>query len=125
MYSQPSSGRAKVHIHGDDFATVGVGKDSKWMRGEVEKTYELKTHVLGPDKDDSQQARAFNRILTWTQGGVSYDAGPRHAGIAIVEPGLNDAHGVVTLGTKEEGTTSTHRVIKLCLTEGVNRSYDR
>ena len=54
--------RLECYIHSDDFVTVGLGKGLKWMRAETENTYELKTQVLGPDKEDPQQVRVANRI---------------------------------------------------------------
>lgn len=99
--------RLKCYVHGDDFVTVGLDKDLKWMRAELEKAYELKTHVLGPDKEDLKQVRVLNRVLTWSSEGTSYEADPRHAEIVINDLGLKDAKGVVAPGTKEEGTTKT------------------
>ena len=61
--------------------------------------------MLGPGKEDLQQVRVLNRVLTWTKDGISYEADPRHAEIVIDELGLKDANGVATLGAKEEGTT--------------------
>ena len=103
----------RCYIHGDDFVTVGTDKELKWMKQELEKAYELKTQVLGPSKEDLQQVRALNRIMTWKSHGISYEADPRHAEIVIKELGLSDAKGVVTLGTKEEGTTKDHKDEKL------------
>lgn len=73
----------------------------------------MKTQVLGPDKEDSQQVRVLNRMLTWNKDGASYEADPRHAGIVIEELGLKGAKGVVTPGTKEEGTTKDDHEEKL------------
>ena len=51
--------------------------------------------------------------LTWNKGGVSYDADPSHAEIAIDELGLKDAKGVVSPDTKEEGNTKDDHDTKL------------
>ena len=75
------------------------------MKHELEKSYEIKTQLLGPGKEDLQQVRVLNRILTWGPNGISYEADPRHAEIVIKELGLTEAKGVFTPGTKEEGTT--------------------
>ena len=95
----------RTYIHGDDYVTVGKEADLKWLRNKLEEKYEIKTQVLGPDKGDSQQIRILNRILTWTEKGIEYEADPRHAEIVIKELGLEDAKSVVTPGTKDEGTT--------------------
>ena len=52
--------------------------------------------------------RVLNRILAWTKDGVSFEAGPRHAEIAINEFDPNGAKGVVAPGTEEEGTISAN-----------------
>ena len=83
------------------------------MKGEFEKAYEIKTQVLGPEKEDLQQVRVLNRILTWKSDGISYEADPRHAEIVVKELGLTEAKGVVTPGTKEEGTTKDNNGEKL------------
>ena len=101
------------YIHGGDFATVGRGGDLKRMKADIETTYELKMQVLGQDNDDLQQARVLNRTRTWTKGGTSYEADPRHAEIVIDELGLKDAKGVATPGAKREGTTKDNHEDKL------------
>jgi len=95
----------RTYVHGDDYVTVGKDADLKWLRKKLEAKYEIKTQVLGPEKEDSQQVKILNRILTLTNKGVEYEADPRHAEIVIKELGLTDAKGVVTPGTKDEGTT--------------------
>ena len=99
----------RCYIHGDDFVTVGADKELKWMKQELEKAYEIKTQVLGPNKEDMQQVRVLNRILTCGPHGTSYEADPRHAEIVAKKLGLSGAKGVVTLGTKEEGTTKDNK----------------
>ena len=69
----------RTYIHGDDFVSVGTDADLKWLRKEIEKKYELKTRVLGPGKEDEKQVKVLNRIVTWTDEGVQYEADPRHA----------------------------------------------
>ena len=75
------------------------------MKKELEKIYELKTHVLGPGENDEKQVKVLNRIVTWTDQGVQYEADPRHAEIVIKQLGLENAKGLITPGTKEEVRT--------------------
>ena len=53
------------------------------MKAETETVYEPKTQVLGPDAGDLQQVKVLNRILTWNNDGISYEADPQHAEIVI------------------------------------------
>ena len=59
----------------------------KWMKHELETTFEPKTNVLGSGKEDLQHVRVLNRTLTWNHDGISYEADPRHAEIVIDELG--------------------------------------
>ena len=94
------------YTHGGDVATIGMDKDVKWMRAGNGKYYEPKTEALRPDKEDRQQVRVPNRILTRTKDGANYEAYPRHAGIVTGEFGLKDAKGVVMPGATEGGSTN-------------------
>ena len=103
----------RTYIHGDDFVTAGMEKDLTWMKTEIEKFYQIKTQILGPDAHDQQQVRVLNRILTWHEKGIRYEADPRHAEIVIDQLGLKEAKGVVAPGTKDEGTTKENCEVPL------------
>ena len=69
--------KIRTYIHGDDFVSSAKdfvssakGEQLKWMKKELEKIYELTTHVLGPDKEDEKQVRVPTRIVTWTDKGL-------------------------------------------------------
>ena len=95
----------RTYIHGDDFVTAGRDHDLKWLKTQIEKRYEIKTETLGPESQDQQQVKILNRIVTWTQEGLEYEAGPRHVKLIIQDLGLKATKGVSTPGTKEEGLT--------------------
>ena len=95
----------RTYIHGDDFVTSGSDGDLKWLKANLEKHYELKTEILGPDREDKKQVKILNRIVSWTDEGLTYEADPRHAEIVIKELDLTKAKGVCSPGTKDEGTT--------------------
>ena len=94
----------RTAVHGDDFTTVGGQASLKWMRQELERRYELKTHVLGPDVGESTEVRVLNRIIRWSAEGVTYEPDPRHAEIIRQQLGLQNAKGVTSPGTKEQET---------------------
>jgi hypothetical protein len=56
--------------------------------------------VLGPGKDESREVRILNRILSWTEEGIQYEADPRHAEIMMHEVDCGKA--ISTPGVKEE-----------------------
>ena len=49
--------KAAKSTHGDDFVSVASDKDLEWLKEQVEKKYELKTQVLGPEKGDMQEVK--------------------------------------------------------------------
>ena len=95
----------RTYIHGDDFVTIGKEEDLAWLKQGLEKHYEIKTEVLGPSDKDKQQVKVLNRIITWTDTGIEYEADPRHVELILKELHLKDAKGVCSPGTKEDGTT--------------------
>ena len=60
--------------------------------------------MLGPEKRHLQEVRVFNRVLTWTATGITYEADPRHAEIIIRELGLETCKPVTTPGAREDVT---------------------
>ena len=93
-------------MHGDDYVSVGMPKQLKWMEEQLMKTYQIKTQVLGPEEGQVKELKIFNRIATWNGSkGLTYEADPRHVEIKVEQLRLSEAKPVATLGTKEEGTT--------------------
>ena len=96
----------RTYVHGDDYVSTGMPHQLDWMKKQLEGKYQVTTQLLGPDKHHQQQLKIFNGIVQWdgTQG-VIYEADPRHAELVIDQLQLGHAKSVVTLGTREEGTT--------------------
>ena len=92
--------------HGDDYVSTGKLNSLKWMQGNLEKKYTLKTQLLGPNKEHMKEVKILNRIVTWKQHqGITYEADPRHVEIILEQLGLGEAKMVSTPGTREEGRT--------------------
>ena len=84
-------------VHGDDFTTVGSKKDLDWFRQQLEGKYELKEGArLGPGQADDKEGRILNRVVRWTDTGLTYEADPRQHEKLISELGLEGAKAVVT-----------------------------
>jgi len=61
---------------------------------------------VGPGRNDDKSVRILNRIVTWHQDGIKYEADQRHAVVIISQLGLKgSSDGVSTPGTTadEEG----------------------
>jgi hypothetical protein len=79
-FSHPER-KLKCYMHGGGFVTMGLDHNLKWMKTELERHYQLKTQVLGPDDSDLKQVRVLIRVIAWTNKGIQYEADPRHAEI--------------------------------------------
>ena len=70
-------------VHGDDYVIVGHEKDLKWLEARLKDKYEIKTKMLGLNEDHDREVRVFNRMITWEQSGIGYEADPRHVEIIV------------------------------------------
>ena len=103
-----------TYVHGDDYVSTGLPENLNWMKRELEKKYQVKTQVLGPDKEQLQQVKILNRIVSWEGArGLVYEADPRHVEIVVNQQMLQDAKEVNTPGTREEGRTTANHEMKV------------
>ena len=103
----------RTYIHGDDYVSIGQDADLQWMKEQMEKKYELKTQVLGPDETDKQEVRVLNRVISWKNDGIHYETDPRQVEIVIRELGLDKTNEVSSPGTKEQGRTKDEHLVAL------------
>ena len=105
---QHKARRIRTFVHGDDYVSSAMPEQLKWLQGELEKKYQIKTQWLGSGKQYQQEVKILNRIVGWDDGrGIVFEVDPRHAEIIIEQLKLKDAKAVSTPGTKEEGRTSS------------------
>ena len=98
--------RIRTMVHGDGQLSTGMAKELQWMRECLEKKYQVKTQILGPNKEHTQQVKILNRVVTWNNNqGLIYEADPRHVELIIIQMELDQAKAVTIPGTKEEGRT--------------------
>ena len=94
-------------VHGDDFTSTGTARDLQWLDMKLREEFEMKTEVFGPDPGQKRQARILNRIITWEDDGMHYEADQRHAEIIIDELGLKGAKSLATPGTREDAAKAS------------------
>lgn len=94
----------KTVVHGDDFFTEGTPKELKQFDKDFKEHFEMKTEILGPDAESGEvrEVRFLNRVLTWNDQGISWEADPRHAEMVVKQLGLDGARVAATPGTKED-----------------------
>ena len=56
----------------------------------------MQIRVVWPRKDCTSQTRILNRIITWSERGIEYEADPRHAEAIVRDLGLQGAKSVAT-----------------------------
>ena len=77
-------------VHGDDFIVAGDGDDLDWLLQKLnEKLESVQRARLGPGYDS--EATVLNRCVTNSDSGVTWEADPRHAELAVAELGRQAA----------------------------------
>ena len=96
----------RTFVHGDDYVSVGMPSQLKWLEEQLMKKYQIKTQLLGPGEGQLKELKILNRIVTWRgEKGLTYEVDPRHVEIVVEQLKLGEAKPVATPGTREEGTT--------------------
>ena len=90
--------RVRTVIHGDDFLSSADRADLRWLKGNLERKLDIKTTMMGPAEGEVKEMKILNRIVRWTENGITYEAGPRHAEIILESMGLENANSIKTPG---------------------------
>ena len=70
----------KTLVHGDDYVSAGPPESLQWMKEQLVNEFETKTQMLGPGGgEEKTSTTVLNRILEWTETGITYEADARHA----------------------------------------------
>ena len=74
-----------VMVHCDDFAAIGKEEDLKEVEKALSDKYKTKVERLGPNKQDCQEIKVFNKIIRYTSSGIELEADPCHAELIVRE----------------------------------------
>jgi hypothetical protein len=102
VFSHPTR-KLIVSVHGDDFTVAGPKDQLDWFEKSMRGRYELTVGGrLGPGAKDDKEATVLNRVVRWTEAGLTYEADPRQAEKLMEELELagEGVKGVVTPGVK-------------------------
>ena len=70
--------------NGDDFAVLGSNSQLDWFRQCISHRFEVKFRGRsGPSPGNQGSIRIVNRVVQWTNDGISYEADQRHAEIIV------------------------------------------
>ena len=90
-----------VSVHGDDFTGTGPKSQLDWFQRMMRGHYELTVGGrLRAGPSDDKEATVLNRVISWTEQGVEYEADTRQVEHLLdeIEPGGEGVKGVVSPG---------------------------
>ena len=99
-------------VHGDDFIIPGDGDDLDWLSQKLDEKLELVQKArLGPGYDS--EATVLNGFVTYSDSGLTWEADPRHAELAVAELGLQAARPQTSRGGAKPSAPLDHEELEL------------
>ena len=90
----------RLVVHGDDFTALGRREDLIWYETELARSFEIKVRGhLGEGKECVDEMKILNRVVRLSEGGLLYEADPRHAEM-LVKALTENTNTVATPGDK-------------------------
>ena len=91
-------------VHGDDFTFSGMDDDLDWIEELMKGWFEVKVRArLGPGPSDDKDISVLGRLVSWKDGGIEYQADPRHRSIVIEQFGFDEgSKGLMVSGRVED-----------------------
>ena len=62
FYNKKTS--VRIAVHGDDFFCAAERLQLDWLIKQMKVAFELKSQILGPDRDEDSPVKILNRIIT-------------------------------------------------------------
>jgi len=93
----------RVVTHVDDFLVAGEIQHLKWLREELEKTYDLKVQIAGWQPGDSRELSFLGRTIRLTNSGIELEGDDRHVEGLIEEWNMQECRPVGTPYEKSKG----------------------
>ena len=89
--------------HGDDYFTIGDVDALKWQQDQLEKTFDMKTAVVGHSCGPgvAKEGTSINRVVRACYAGWEYECDQRHGEVLIEELGLGTGNMFTTSGVEE------------------------
>ena len=97
----------------------------------LQKVYDLKATILGPEKHHEHELRILNRVVRWDKDGISYEGDQRHADVIIEQLKLGDKKPLSSPGApeimaefeKENGMKDKEELYRKAQEEGPDTMY--
>ena len=87
-------------VHGDDFMFTGEVAQLAWLRKKFEDRYECKVEVVGFGPGVARSARFLNRVVTYIDTGIEFEADQRLVEALIDDLNLERGKTSPSPGTK-------------------------
>ena len=85
--------KVAVSVHGDDLTATGPADSLDWYEEAVSAEYDVKIGPqLGPGGNDAKEMRVLNRVVTWHDNRVEYEADPQQGERLIEECSLTGSN---------------------------------
>lgn len=83
-----------VFVHGEDFVVSGTEDDMKQVQELFCEKYITKVRgIVGPDPSDMKAIVILNRILQWTEDGITLEADQRHVELILKQMEMERCNG--------------------------------
>ena len=101
-------------VHGDDYVSVGDKGELRWLKQQLESTFEIKTDLLGRDDQELKTSgKILNRLIRVDKDGWKLEADPRHAELLIEALGVGEGKGLTTPGIDEKENEEGEQLLDL------------
>ena len=110
LVATSTQGEISCVVHGDDVAVIGRNKHFDWFWIQISNKLQSKHRGrIGPEESDLKEIRILNRIVTWTDRGITYEADQRHVEICLQEVGLEAHSKTISTPTDRSAKDSRNR----------------
>ncbi len=81
-----------------------MDNDFNWIEGLMKEWFEVTVRGrLGQDAGDDKESSVLGRIVNWREGGIEYQADPRHRNIVLEQFGFEEgSKGLMVSGRVED-----------------------
>lgn len=94
---------ARVVVHGNGFTILASGTPAQCFVEQLVQIFDAKVkEIIGPGPSDEKQMHVLNRLVTWKDRGIWYEAKQRHADLIVKSLDQSDSRPVATPREKEE-----------------------
>ena len=97
-------------VRSDDFTVLGRKRKLFWFWKELSTKFKSKHRGrIGPWQSYLKDMRILNRISSWNEAGITYEADRRHVEISVEHVGIGEDHGGVSISVDKSAEDPRNR----------------